>query len=255
VTRRCALLLLLAAGSARALDRDVAPPESGLTVSSPAMLAAGRQSASAQLVVWGNYPVLSAGFAEGLPGRVEVTARGLFDHRKVVGFGEWRAFDFDEFEGAARWSPPTDLPAGGLTASAAGFSRMYTRQKYSDGRYSFWALRFWWAEALARAGTATGPRVTLGTRWLRTVEARTDTGALLLAAETPPVGGLSLLADSAWFLANPLRWGRPWAAGFKAAVGAHALTLYASNTWGPMTVDSLDGTSITFWNVRVTLGM
>ncbi len=247
-----AAALVTTAGPGRA---EPGRSAAGLTLHAITVLDPGHEEALAQAIFWGNYPVLAAGFREGMPGRLELDARGLFDHRRVEGFGEYWSFDFDEFQGALRWNPLHDLPGGTGGSTATGFSRMYTRQKYSDGRYSFWKLRFWWAEVLAAAVSPGGAGVTIGTRWLRTVEARTDLAAMVASVVSPPLGSVTAILEGARLVRNPGRWRAPWALGLRAASGPAALTVYASNTWGPMAPDSLYGTSLTFWNVRVTLGM
>ncbi len=248
------LVLLAVASFADPADPNDAPV-AGLHLPPARVLAPGRQSFAAQAIFQGNYPLWDLAISEGAIGGLEINLHGLFHHQRIDGFGTSFRYDFDEFQGSLRWGPTLPLPGASAIVSAAGFSRMYARHKYSDGRYSMFKRRYWWGEAMAETGAPGGARVAIAERHVREVETTTDLDALFLLVELPRLGGVSLLGEIGQFLRNPHDWTRPWAAGARLGSGRAVVTLYTSNTWGTTVPDSLYGAPDIFYNVRVTLTM
>jgi hypothetical protein len=254
--RRALPLLLLAASGVRAADRPASDaPVAGLHLPPARVLERGKQSLAAQVILQGNYPLWDLAIAEGTVGGLELDLHGLFHHQRIDGFGTSFRYDFDEFQGGVRWGPSLALPGRSAVATAAGFSRMYARHKYSDGRYSFFVRRYWWGEAIAETAAGGGARVAFAERHVREVETKTDIDAVMALVELPPLGGVSLLGEAGHFLRNPFAWHRPWAAGARLGTGNARVYLYTSNTWGTTVADSLYGAPGIFYNLRLALTM
>lgn len=247
--------LLLASGAFADSPESVEPPIAGLHLPPARTLGPGRQSLTAQAIFQGNYPLWDLGISEGAIGGLEITLHGLFHHQRIDGFGASYRYDFDEFQGALRWGPTFALPGKSAVATAFGFSRMYARHKYSDGRYSFFTRRYWWGEVIAETAAPGGARIAIAERHLREVETTTDLDALIALVELPPLGGVFLLGEVGHFLRNPFAWKRPWAAGARLGSGRARVYLYTSNTWGTTVADSLYGMPDLFYNLRIALTM
>lgn len=225
------------------------PP--GLHLPPDAVLPEGGGLVMLQGTFEGNYPLTEALYARGLVEGFELDLRGIFHHQKVVGFGESWTYDFDEGQALARWGVPTGLPGNAGATAAAGYTRFYTRQRISDGRYSYWMRQFAIVEAMTGASTPqSGGRLVIAARGLRDLDFGNRLAAVIAGAETPPLGRLTVLGDVAFFLENPEGWRRPWAAGVRFAQDRYALTGFVSNTWGTTAVDGLDGTRETFIHAR-----
>ncbi len=231
------------------------PPVAGLLLPPARVLSPGRQAIAAQAIFQGNYPLWDLAISEGAAGGFEIALHGLFHHQRIDGFGTSYRYDFDEFQGGLRWGPSVALPGGGAVAGAAGFSRMYARHKYSDGRYSMYKRRYWWGEIVTETGAPGGARLALAERHVREVETAVDINALILLVELPKLGGVTLLGEVGHLLRNPFDWKRPWAAGGRIGGDRVVVSLYTSNTWGTTVPDSLYGAPDLFYNVRVALTM
>lgn len=247
--------LCLVSGAPAEEPDGAEPPVAGLHLPPARVLDPGRQSLTAQAIFRGNAPLWDVGISEGAVAGFELALHGLFRHQRIDGFGTSFRYDFDEFQGALRWGPPLAMPGRSAVATAFGFSRLYARHKYSDGRYAFFKRRYWWGEAIAETAAPGGARLAIAERHVREVETASDIDALIALVELPRLGGVSLLGEVGHFLRNPSAWKRPWAAGARLGTGRARVYLYTSNTWGTTMPDSLSGTPDLFYNLRIALSM
>jgi len=251
------LAALAAAADPSEAGRGAPVPRPGLLLPSVSVLARDTQVLSLESAFRGNYPILGVGFAEGMPGGLELAGAGGFDHARVDWPGAGGRHDADVFQAALRLGLPLRSRGRftGGAAFAAGFTRGYDRTRFDDGRYSFAVNRTVWGEFAAGAGVVMGARATVAERYLRDVGTRTNTHAIVFGAESPAWRGASFLGEIGFLIKNPLKWKKPWAAGIRLPAGGQAIDAFVSNARGVTFPGSLAGTQDLFYALRILLSM
>ncbi len=250
--RIVALALVLAAiHSAR--DSLAASP--GLNLPAASALAAGHQVAQGQISFEHGYPHLAATIAQGMPGGLEFTAGGVFLHSRVSSLGAEYRYDSDELEAGLRWQFPTGRRPGYTLVPAAGYSSLSSVTESSAGDRQSGSSKRIWSELLLAVGAGGGFTLSAACRGLHDGFSRAELAAVILGFETGSLGQIILVADYGLKLDVPPGWSSPWAAGIRIPQKKTALTIYASNVFGPAHASSLTGTDFLFYNFRLTLLM
>ena len=77
--------------------------------------------------------------------------------------------------------------------------------------------------------------------------------AATASLELPEIFRFTAIGDMTWFIRNPGKWKRPWAAGIRVPIEKNFLVVYFSNTWGTTSPDSLYGEPFHLINARYVM--